>query len=599
MPTKTTLRERLPFEIILQVLELIDASQRPTCAAVCKFWQAFVERSTFDTLALEPKDLKYFAKLMLADSRRRDILQHVTFCVPHNISVRFSEGLREMGARERSRNIKQSKKDNEKFREAIFQLFITLSLFNDTESTFTLDLVSGGFDENNVVSKRWIQHQGLTRWENSTLHANPKLSRKAKNNRKSAPRVVFHKDRDAQGPAVTINDPAGFNNMDWESFSITSNGHGPIYNTLPVVKAVTEFQISCQNLTHIGDISRSMMLRSLPGLKSVAFEKRHEDWPSEFRTLLFGLNMFGAMMPNWSQSLKSICLYEFPSDLDLDDEVDFTIQPSAPANMDTATALGWHNDNVDLMEFPVGDWRTVMRKLRRDILPKHVALRSQGMEELGLCNIIDGRQFFAAFDTNTPLPVWPELRILTLTASLLPKGLDEVGDVDHRTESESVSDLLRRVADFVPQMPKLQILEIHEANSADAALFRFSALDKRYTAQWISTWKEPLVDDDVRAVWEAIPMDDGHAQIEFLPDQLDVGTQGPMDFIATHLLTRFRVLDPDTLGDMLEIEEEDWGDDESETEGEEEEEEEEEIEEEEEEIEQEEEMEQEGEMEKI
>lgn len=196
------------------------------------------------------------------------------------------------------------------------------------------------------------------------------------------------------------------------------------------------------------------------------------------------------------------------------------------------------------------NWKPKRERLLGEIMPKHLASRSCGMEELGVCNVIDGRNFFSAFKNINHLPLWPDLRLLTLTTSLLPGGdMNNVDDPEVLLQS-----LLKRVAKFVRRMPKLQTLELYEAGHDNAALFQYSATGGAPTIQWISTWPVEIV-KDVKEAWESNPSPDGFLRTEFLPGKIVKVYKGPMDFIDTHLLTEGNIMDSYTLTEQARLEE--------------------------------------------
>ncbi|KAK8017009.1 hypothetical protein PG993_015198 [Apiospora rasikravindrae] len=554
-PLTITHGKTLPAEVIMMILEQIDGSQRPTCASVCKSWQAVVERSTFNKLVLEPIDLFKFIDIIQRHRPRHLILKHVVFCVPMDESFYFVDppepadedtaSIAELLEYDRTvdKNDHRHERQRRIFREAIPMLFAALNTFNNNDLAFRLDLTIIGTDS--VQRKRAIQQQGLNEWHILELESSCSMSRAEF---EESPWVQFY----SGGRSIMPTSPASFNDMNWDTF-IISNRDGIRYRALPTVQAVTDFRVSCQCLHYIPDISRSVMMRSFPNLKHVAFEKWHEERPCHWRGDLIRLDWFGAMLPNWSQSLKSIYLYQVPFDIhsDEDDHAHMNVDlGSIFGNRDTeaSAALGWKDNSVDLLDWTSG-WRPTMRKLTDRILPQHLALRSRGMEELGICNIIDGKRFFAAFKQNEPLPLWPDLRLLTLTASLKPGVEDENGQ-------KLLQGFLKRLPEFVNRMPKLQTLELYEADDKGAALLQYSRSAKdggRATVRWFSTW--PLVvDNDVKTAWESIASEDGYSRVEFLPEEVVGVYKGPADFVATYLLTRDKIMDPETLREQVDLE---------------------------------------------
>ncbi|KAK6860701.1 hypothetical protein PG995_004337 [Apiospora arundinis] len=560
MSLTTEFGRALPTELMLKVLEQLDPSQRPTCAAVCRSWQAIVERSTFDTLVLQPADLPYIRGIMCGYNYRLPLLKHVVYRVPVGDSLQFpdpedsDDGWPEdrhsrIAAKYRQRQRKHMKK----FKQAIELLFAILSNFNGKQCAFRLDIATVGTDH--AYRKRTVQRQGLTQFHILGIQSQRQITGMPYEH---TPWVEFRRDHYLRGGEITPHGPVGFNCQAWKSFALSQwRGHRSYYNTLPMVNAVTEFRISSQCFHYIGDVSRSMMMRSLPNLRHVTFEKWPEEYPGEWRSELSRLDWFGAMLPNWPQSLKSIYLFQLINDsCAFEDEDGFP--PESPLHdKDTkaAAALGWMNNRIDLLRWSE-DWMPTMRQLYHKVLPKHLALRSLGMEELGVCYLIDADRVFATFDNVRPLPLWPDLRILVLTANLLPEGGAELGGEDPERGPEYVQTLLKRVAALVPQMPKLQVLELWEADvEYGGAAFQYSALGPNpgATARWVSTF-DMKIDDDVKAAWESIVVDEGHYHVEFLPEKISNKFRGPVDFIARQLLSAGKILDPETLRTLTMIE---------------------------------------------
>ncbi|KAK7961686.1 uncharacterized protein PG986_002511 [Apiospora aurea] len=545
----------LPAEVILMILGQIDGSQRPTCAAVCKSWQVGVERSTFNKLELQPHDLFQFAEIMRHNCPRQLLLKHVVFCVPMYDSLSFfdppepDDGDTEGEECEKYDSILEINDDRyygqeRTFKSAIASLFEVLNILNNTDLAFRLDLTTIGTDS--PQQTRAVKLQGLTEWH--VLDHGSDYGDSAEDEDEESPWVKFY----SEGRSIVPTSPASFNCMSWDTFTISHKGVIK-YRALPTVQAVIDFRVSCQCFHYTPDLSRSAMMRSFPNLKHVAFEKWHEARPCLWRGEFIRLDWFGAMLPNWPQSLKRIYMYQVPFDINSDEDAYPHINVDEGSLFrnkvtEASAALRWKDSSVEFLDWTTG-WRPTMRKLTDRILSQHLALRSRGMGELGICNIIDGRQFFAAFKSNEPLPLWPDLRLLTLTASLKP-------DIEDENSPELLQGFLKRLPEFVRRMPKLQTLELYEADDKGAALLQFSRSPKdggRAAVRWFSTW--PLaIDNDVKTAWESIPSEDGHSRVEFLPEEM-VGThKGPADFVATYLLTRNKIMDPDTLREQVDLE---------------------------------------------
>ncbi|KAK7913930.1 hypothetical protein PG985_011633 [Apiospora marii] len=561
----------LPPEIISMILAQVEGSQRPKCAAVCKSWQIVVERSTLNTLTLKPDDLVQFLKIMCTYRHRHPLLKHVTFCVPLGSSLHFpDESDEEVNPASKEFEIRNDDQ-MAMFKAAIIRFFSTLTVFNGEKTSFSLEVIAIGTDDEQRRNE--IQEQGLTRSHvlNIASYFNTVRINEDGSYDRFSPRSVLLRsfsriDKDGYFvPDSTFvpSSPASFNSMEWDTMIISRGARSQVYPGLDSVQAVTELRISARCFPYIGDTSRSLMMRSLPNLTHVAFEKWYEDWPDDFSGSQFPVDWFGATLPNWPQSLKSIYLYQIPyiagynednednEDNDpeeIESEDDEEVQPDAangePDGQTPAVALGWEDDSINLLSKRTNGVATE-KTLVRQTMPKHLASRSCSMEELGICNVIDGRHFFSAFDDRQQLPLWPNLRFLTLTASLLP-GSD-------RDDLDKPAAFLKRVAKFAQRMPKLQTLEIYEADAEQAALFQYSTTDDLPTAQWISTWPVEI-DGEVKEAWESKPSPDGFLRTEFLPEKMVEMYEGPTHFIGTYLLTKDKIMDPETLREQARLE---------------------------------------------
>ncbi|KAK8121754.1 hypothetical protein PG984_010424 [Apiospora sp. TS-2023a] len=570
--------ERFPPEIMEMILGQIESSQRPTCARVCKTWQAVVEKSTLHTWNLQINDLGHFLEIICPQRRRHPLVKHVTLSIPLGSSIHYPAPSDDLDAMLDEDDNDESEEEDvdepeefqqrsidqcEAFCAALIKLLVFLTAFNDKQVAFSLELLVVGTDDEK--RRKQVQQQGLKKY-NALDHAACGVNDDSdgfNSDNLGPPSVRFkplRQDDKASVPFVPSS-PASFNSMDWKSFTLTQQPYFFLYNGFDTVQAITELRISTRCFPYIRDLTRSLIMRSLPNLTSVAFEAWHVESPDDFFFHEIPLNWFGATLPNWPQSLKSIYLYQVPdmasteeddddSEESEDDEDDPWYKEDVEQVRDaSAAALGWEDYATNLLDART-NWKPKREILLREIMPKHLASRSCGMEELGICNVIDGRNFFAAFKNINSLPLWPNLRLLTFTASLLPGGDPNNGD-----DSEVLlQSLLKLVAKFVRRMPKLQTLELYEAGRDSAALFQYSNAGGSPTAQWISTWPVEI-DDEVKEAWESIPSPDGFLRTEFLPVKVVEIYEGPMNFIDTYILTKGKIMDPYTLREQKRLEE--------------------------------------------
>ncbi|KAK7987065.1 hypothetical protein PG988_002053 [Apiospora saccharicola] len=322
----------LPPEIISMILAQIEGSQRPTCAAVCKSWQAVVEKATFHTMTLRPDDLMHFLEIIYPHRHRHPLVKKLVFCVPLGSSLHFPEPKEEEYDQVSEEYRERDDNHVETFTEAMVQLLTLWTLFNDVkEAAFSLELMAVGTD--NDEDRYKLQQQGLTVYHMLQLGARAPTDEIVEDGLFGplGPRSVNFKPRktiDQDGDCVTgsafvPSSPASFNSMEWGGIIIACGPTCQLYPPgLNAVQAVTELRISARCFPYIGDTSRALIMRSLPNLTHVAFEKWHEEWPDEFLSHQYPVDWFGATLPNWPQSLKSIYLYEVPDIAESDDEND-------------------------------------------------------------------------------------------------------------------------------------------------------------------------------------------------------------------------------------------------------------------------------------
>ncbi len=175
---------------------------------------------------------------------------------------------------------------------------------------------------------------------------------------------------------------------------------------------------------------------------------------------------------------------------------------------------------------------------RSTMLSCALALRSFSLEELVICNIVDGRQFFEQAQKLqseilfSPL-VWADLRILTLTSD----------SIEENKDSELLI-LLRYMAYAARRMPRLKIMEVYNADGKSAGLFQYMVAHPSVAVSWISTWQWHFT-PYLEGIWDSVSYHKG-LQAEFTVKLL--GTySGPAHFVSTHLATPEFALHPSSL----------------------------------------------------
>lgn len=180
-----------------------------------------------------------------------------------------------------------------------------------------------------------------------------------------------------------------------------------------------------------------------------------------------------------------------------------------------------------------------------EFLARQLRHFSTGLEELSASYVVDARIFFEPFiqttaqpqpqTTRTRLPQWPNLRWLTLTSHLISAD----------SQPEDISAMLCGAGKAAKNMPQLQAMEIYNANTRDAGVFRYLVVKNTPIISWSSTFDFKL-DKAVKAVWRQVALQ-GTRQEPMIFDEVKTWNYtitGPEGFLHSDLATREMVLHP-------------------------------------------------------
>lgn len=266
------------------------------------------------------------------------------------------------------------------------------------------------------------------------------------------------------------------------------------------------------------------MIQSMPNVKEVSHERWHTLGPStwyDYEGVHEGAEPC-FLMSQWPSSVKSIFYFQAKGDMFSRTNLPFDAYSSIRSSSN--------------------------RGIRRFVL-RGLAPRSLTLEELGICySIVDAEYFFEAWGPNTKkIPTWPDLRLFTMTT-----------DFDQRLVW--TRRFLRRLALFVARMPVLEVMEIFWTSEDFAALFQISTSPEdrsKLIIQWKST-RPTKLGSRLKREWHAAFSAKGETRsLEFRDeiqiDREDYVEKGPMDFIEKNLLTKDKILTPQTLRDLADL----------------------------------------------
>ncbi|KAI1498933.1 hypothetical protein F5X99DRAFT_411531 [Biscogniauxia marginata] len=249
----------LPAELKLMILQSIS-TDLSTCAAVCKEWQAIVEKATFNELELlsNPTDLDLFEQVFGNNIRRQACLRYLWFRVKLPTYGRFLRYTVETPEQADAARIT--------FSQAILRL---------------LNILHG--------------------WDSDKIF-------------KSNPSGL-HLELSAHSPSDIAN-MSGEENWTWNyvewgirffdlSFDLERNPLG--FYGLPRVEVVTGFSVLRRNLRRIDHNSLYAILSNLPRLTEIHLEPWHQPWKDEQE---FDDEELAGDIPTWPTSLKKINVFQ-------------------------------------------------------------------------------------------------------------------------------------------------------------------------------------------------------------------------------------------------------------------------------------------------
>jgi hypothetical protein len=139
-----------------------------------------------------------------------------------------------------------------------------------------------------------------------------------------------------------------------------------------------------------------------------------------------------------------------------------------------------------------------------------LAAASLDLQHLSAAFMADARLFW---DAVQPDWVWPSLLTLSLTSQ----------DLIPREDRTDISEMLRRGAEAVKKMPRLQTMELWNSSQGNAAVFRYRSSRPGVAPriEWRSNWRFAL-QRGVIAAWQSVPTDlhDLEVQYEFVNSAL-------------------------------------------------------------------------------
>jgi hypothetical protein len=139
-----------------------------------------------------------------------------------------------------------------------------------------------------------------------------------------------------------------------------------------------------------------------------------------------------------------------------------------------------------------------------------LAAASLDLQHFSAAFMADARLFW---DAAQPDWVWPSLLTLSLTSQ----------DLIPREDRTDISEMLRRGAEAVKKMPRLQTMELWNSSQGNAAVFRYRSSRPGVAPriEWRSNWRFAL-QRGVVAAWQSVSTDlrDLEVQYEFVNSAL-------------------------------------------------------------------------------
>lgn len=490
----------LPCEIRRTILiELHRISQHVArYASVCREWQDSLEPLSLKALTVVPNDIPYFTETFRRFPKRQCYLHHLLYWIP-------------------------LPKDA-----------ITLTSAND--ATFT-SAVSGLF-------------KALGDWEADSV-------------------LLNH----GNGVSLEIGlDFPGQDGGDIRKQGLEQKHLVALFNThihfrchgLGEVEVVTSFKILRRSLSGISEASRWELLACFPRLRELRAEMwqyaddceqlgaeedfyRHvRAWP--IAPSLKGISIFRNSGTTFDGPIKKpqvrTASFDPTSNSEADEDM-VTIGPQYGGIQWLVDDWDPVNDNhldVPEMDNYTKNWRSILHASMATVLAKH----SRSLEYFSVCNLIDARNFCASFlgsQACLKLPVWKNLRFLTLTSPMI---------VESQGDNDELNDLLCSMGAIAVNMPVIRVIELFNAQEIGAGLFQMVATDEKVALRWTSSWSSTL-NPSTKQAWEGLTLYGRHTP-KWLPDLQALDFASPRDFISRYLLTRAIALDTTTLVDITNAE---------------------------------------------
>ncbi|OJD13110.1 hypothetical protein AJ78_06392 [Emergomyces pasteurianus Ep9510] len=355
----------LPAEICLMILEEVSRQKYrgwASCAAVCKEWQALVERKNFRRLTLQVSCLDEFQYMVI---RQRDLVQHICLNIELPQYTCRSCQYTESGS--------WSLREYYIARNAMVKLYSVLSTWQPA-GRLILEITACSPSD----SQHWFKHYRFG--PENDYGGDFALSQDATTSRWHDPKHGWVNGQQVELPCT----------------SAILRVFSPLCvitpKDLPEVHAVTGLMIRRQLRRQIFLPTLQLLCQRLPRLESIVYEPWRV-WDS------------GDKMVE-DRELASIIRDVLPS---------HTRTVSIFEDFNDRLLLALRSDMWDLLHLdtnPIAD----------SMLVNAFASRSQGFEHFFMSYMIDARQFF---NSCQPSYTWHHLKSLTLTSSILTQAASQ------------------------------------------------------------------------------------------------------------------------------------------------------------------------------
>ncbi|OHF02108.1 hypothetical protein CORC01_02687 [Colletotrichum orchidophilum] len=450
----------LPMELKLLILEQLanahsfhDSTRSGLApyASVSRDWQRFFESLTFRNFVLRLKDLIPFREYTQSP-RRRGYVRHIWLRLEESRDGEESLGIPVGGS------------STNHFGSAMLYLWTTLASWTIEESS-----------------------EGLT-LEMST-HTLAGLIRYARHVPKDD---IGHYSKHLEtGSLEQYDHVARFNHTSpsWAthiapSSSMQAGAMRALYTydvklshiRLPPVEVVTKFLTRRANTRNIHPDTLDQIVRSLPRLGEIHFERWRLGREGDER--------------RWLKGLNDMCRYGLPL---------------------SVKKLTIFHEEIRVPFFA----RSAPRRMVMEELIGSLVQGALHLEHLALCFIIEADEFLS----NTL--EFRNLTSLTLTSALF---IDRSADTDEAVERlMKTKKLLLLAAMAASRMPKLQLIEIWNGGDGQASVFCYKVGGERAEVIWKSTQDELIVDADVLEAWRATARVHGRNELQCSVTRLGIG----------------------------------------------------------------------------